>query len=70
MDTYYLTHRHGSQSEGVVVTKVELVRERQFHNIVDTLDIARLKPHLLKLLPIEGGVIIDILRHLTQTTAL
>ena len=70
MDTYYLTHRHCCQSEGVVITKVELIRKGQLHDIVDALDIAWLEPHLLKLLPVEGGVIIYILSHLTQTTTL
>ena len=70
MDSDNLTHRHCGESEGVVVPEVEFVGEGQLGDVVNTLDVAWFESHLLELLPVEGGVVIDILSHLHQTTAL
>ena len=70
MDTYYLTHGNGSQSEGIVVAQIEFVGKRQLYDVVNALDVARLQSHLLELLPIKWCIMIHILCHLHQTTTL
>ena len=70
MDTDDLTHRHSRKSEGIVIAKIKLVGKWQLDDIVDTFDVTWLQSHLLEFLPIEGCVVIDILRHLDQTTTL
>ena len=70
MYAHYLTHRNGSQTEGIVVSQVELVREWQFHDVVNVLDVARLNAQFLKFPAIEGSVVINIVCHLPESDAL
>ena len=70
MDAHNLGHGHSCQSEGIIITEVELIGKRQLDDIVNALDVTRLQPHLLELLPIEWGVVVHVLCHLDKTTAL
>ena len=70
MNSHNLTHGHSSQSEGIVVSQVELIGKRQLHNVVDTLNITRLQSHLLELLTVERRVVIHVLCHFHQPAAL
>ena len=70
MDTNYLAHRNSTKSKRIVIPKIVFRSKRQFHNIVNAVDVIRSDSQFLHFLAVERSVMIYTLHSLFKTNAL